>query len=175
MKLVVGLGNPGGQYAKTYHNIGYITIDRLVKDLGGSFDKTKCKSEICKIGDVIFAKPLTYMNLSGDAVMELKKYFRVPTNNILIIYDDIDLNKGVFRYREAGSAGTHNGMRDIVRKVGELKRVRIGIGKPEKMDLADYVLSNIDMMSRDDIDRAIDEAIIKIKEFVFFNEDDVDE
>lgn len=172
MKLVVGLGNPGGQYAKTYHNIGYITIDRFVKNLGGKFDKKKCKSEICKIGDVIFAKPTTFMNLSGDAVMELKKYFKIPLNNILIIYDDIDLEKGKFRYREAGSAGTHNGMRDIVRKVGELKRIRIGIGKPVDMDLADYVLSNIDMMSREVIDLAIEQASEKINEFIFAGEGD---
>lgn len=173
MKLVVGLGNPGGQYAKTYHNIGYITIDRLVKSLGGEFNKTKCKSEICKIGDVVFAKPITFMNLSGDAVAELKKYFRIPLENILIIYDDIDLNKGCFRYRENGSAGTHNGMRDIVKKVGETKRIRIGIGKPEKMDLADYVLSNIDMMSREQIDEAISLAIEKIKEFIFDSNEEI--
>lgn len=166
MKLIVGLGNPDKVYSKTYHNIGFITIDKLAKIYGAEFNKKKCKAEVAKVGDIVFAKPLTYMNLSGDAVMELKKYYKVPLENILIILDDIDLDKGNFRFRENGSAGTHNGLRDIVRKVGETPRIRIGIGKPQDMDLADYVLSNIDMMSKESIDLAINNAIEKIKEFI---------
>lgn len=166
MKIIVGLGNPGGLYAKTYHNIGYMTVDRLAKLWGIEFNKKKCKCEIAKLGDIILAKPLTFMNLSGDAVSELKKYFKVANQDILIVLDDIDLPKGGVRFREGGSAGTHNGLRDIVRKVGETPRIRIGIGKPSDMDLADYVLSNIDMMSKDEIDKAIDLAIEKIKEMV---------
>ena len=134
--------------------------------IGIEFSKKKCKCEIAKLGDIILAKPTTFMNLSGDAVAELKKYFKVANEDIVIVLDDIDLPKGNFRYREGGSAGTHNGLRDIVRKVGETPRIRIGIGKPDGIDLADYVLSNIDMMSRDMIDSAIDQAINKIKEIV---------
>lgn len=166
MKLIVGLGNPGGMYSKTYHNIGYMVVDKLAKKWGMELNKKKCKSEVGKLGDIILAKPLTFMNLSGDAVAELKKYFKLSNKDIIIVLDDIDLNKGVFRYREGGSAGSHNGLRDIVRKVGETPRVRIGIGKPQDMDLADYVLSNIDMMSKEDIDKAIDSAIEKIIELV---------
>lgn len=166
MKIVVGLGNPGGLYAKTYHNIGYMTVDKLARVWGIEFGKKKCKCEIAKLGDIILAKPLTFMNLSGDAVAELKKYFKVSNQDILIVLDDIDLPKGGVRFREGGSAGTHNGLRDIVRKVGETPRIRIGIGKPDSMDLADYVLSNIDMMSKEEIDKAIDMAIEKIKEMV---------
>ena len=166
MKLIVGLGNPDGMYSKTYHNIGFIAIDKLVKKCGIEFNKKKCKSHIAKLGDIIFAKPLTYMNLSGDAVAELKKYYKVALNDILIILDDIDLPKGKIRYREAGSAGTHNGLRDIIKKVGETPRMRIGIGKPEQMDLKDYVLSNIDAMSKPIIDQAIDEAIVQIEDFM---------
>lgn len=166
MKIIVGLGNPGGLYAKTYHNIGYMAVDRLAKMLGVEFSKKKCKCEIAKLGDIILAKPITFMNLSGDAVAELKKYFKVANEDIIIVLDDIDLPKGNFRFREGGSAGTHNGLRDIVRKVGETPRIRIGIGKPDGIDLADYVLSNIDMMSKESIDSAIDQAIAKIKELV---------
>lgn len=171
MKLVVGLGNPDGMYSKTYHNIGFITIDKFAKKCGVSFDKKKCKSQIVKIGDIILAKPQTYMNLSGDAVLELKKYFKIKNEDILIILDDIDLPKGKIRFRETGSAGTHNGLRDIVRKVGETPRLRIGIGKPDDgRDLADYVLSNIDAMSKELIDSAIDEGVKLIENFVFDNE-----
>lgn len=172
MKLVVGLGNPDGLYSKTYHNIGFMAIDKLVKKLGAEFNKKKCKSQIAKIGDVIFAKPLTYMNLSGDAVAELKKYYKLSLSDILIILDDIDLPKGKFRFRENGSAGTHNGLRDIIKKVGETPRIRIGIGKPENMDLKDYVLSNIDAMSKPIIDDAIEKAIAQIEEFIFKANDD---
>lgn len=166
MKLIVGLGNPDGKYAKTYHNIGFMVIDKFVKSCGIEFDKKRCKSHVAKMGDVIFAKPLTYMNLSGDAVMELKKYYKVPLENILIILDDIDLKKGAFRFRENGSAGTHNGLRDIVRKVGETPRLRIGAGKPEGMDLVDYVLSNIDMASKELIDDAINQSMEVIQKFI---------
>ena len=171
MKLVVGLGNPDGMYSKTYHNIGFITIDKFAKKCGVSFDKKKCKSEIARLSDVIFAKPQTYMNLSGDAVLELKKYFKIKNEDILIILDDIDLPKGKIRFRESGSAGTHNGLRDIVKKVGETPRLRIGIGKPDDgRDLADYVLSNIDAMSKELIDTAIEQGFEIIENFVFNKE-----
>lgn len=168
MKLVVGLGNPDGMYSKTYHNIGFIAIDRFVKKCGIDFDKKKCKSVIAKLGDVIFAKPQTYMNLSGDAVLELKKYFKIKNEDILIILDDIDLPKGKIRFRETGSAGTHNGLRDIIKKVGETPRLRIGIGKPDDgRDLAEYVLSNIDAMSKELIDSAIEQGFEVIENFIF--------
>jgi len=166
MKLIVGLGNPDGIYSKTYHNIGFMTVDKMVKKLGVEFNKKKCKSEIVKFSDVIFAKPLTYMNLSGDAVLELKKYFKLSLSDILIVLDDIDLPKGKIRYRDNGSAGTHNGLRDIIKKVGETPRLRIGIGKPDNMDLKDYVLSNVDAMSKPIIDDAIESAINVIEEFM---------
>ena len=129
---------------------------------------TKCSATIAKIGDVIFAKPKTYMNLSGDAVLELKKYFKIKLEDILIVLDDIDLPKGKFRFRESGSAGTHNGLRDIIKKVGETPRLRIGIGKPDDgRDLADYVLSNIDPMAKEIIDNAIDESLKVIENFIY--------
>lgn len=166
MKIIVGLGNPDGLYAKTYHNIGFMVVDKLAKKYKVEINKNKCKAKICKTPDFVLAKPTTYMNLSGDSVLELKKYFKVSNEDILIVVDDIDLPKGTIRYREKGSAGTHNGMRDIIAKVGETPRLRIGIGRPENMDLKDYVLSNVDAMSKEILDKAFDEAIQKIEEFV---------
>ena len=166
MKIIVGLGNPDGIYAKTYHNIGYMVVDKFAKKYKVDIDKNKCKAKIGKTPYFVLAKPITYMNLSGDSVAELKKYFKVSNEDILIVVVDIDLPKGTIRFREKGSAGTHNGMRDIIAKVGETPRLRIGIGKPENMDLKDYVLSNIDAMSKEVLDKAFDEAVEKIQEFI---------
>ncbi len=167
MKIIVGLGNPDGIYAKTYHNIGYMVVDKYAKLNKLEINKNKCKAKIVKTPDYALAKPITYMNLSGDSVLELKKYFKVSNEDILIVVDDIDLPKGAIRYREKGSAGTHNGMRDIIAKVGETPRLRIGIGRPENMDLKDYVLSNIDAMSKEVFDKTFKEAVDKITEFIY--------
>ena len=148
MKLIVGLGNPDKKYSKTYHNTGFNAVDFFAQLKGLKFSTKKCKAEICKGQDFIIAKPQTYMNLSGDSVLELKKYFKISLSDILIIYDDIDLPKGKIRFRMAGSAGTHNGLRDIVNKVGITPRLRLGIGRDDRMDLKDYVLSNLDEPSR---------------------------
>ena len=166
MKIIVGLGNPDGIYARTYHNIGYMAVDKFAKLNKLEINKNKCRAKIVKTPEYVLAKPITYMNLSGDSVLELKKYFKVSNEDILIVYDDIDLPKGTIRYRDKGSAGTHNGMRDIIAKVGETPRLRIGIGKPDNMDLKDYVLSNIDAMSKEIFDKAFIEAFDKITEFI---------
>lgn len=166
MKIIVGLGNPDGIYAKTYHNIGFMVVDKFAKINKLEISKNKCRAKIVKTPEYVLAKPTTYMNLSGDSVLELKKYFKVSNEDILIVVDDIDLPKGTIRYREKGSAGTHNGMRDIIAKVGETPRLRIGIGRPENIDLKDYVLSNIDAMSKEVFDKAFIEAIDKINEFI---------
>ena len=117
---------------------------------------------------VIIAKPKTYMNLSGASVLSFKNKFKLKNNQILVLVDDIDLPKGTFRYREAGSAGTHNGMRSIVQNVGtDFKRVRIGIKPEEKpVDLADYVLSDIDKTSREVIDKVIEASADYIIEHI---------
>ena len=149
MKLIVGLGNPDGIYKNTYHNVGFSVVDMFANKNGLEFSKNKCKAVIAKGEDFIIAKPMTYMNLSGDSVYELKKYFKIPLSDILIVLDDIDMPKGKIRFRSAGSAGTHNGLRDITNKVGITPRLRVGIGRDSNMDLKDYVLSNIDEQSRE--------------------------
>ncbi len=162
MKLIVGLGNPEGKYSNTYHNTGFNAVDFFARNQGLKFSTNKCRAEIAKGDGFIVAKPQTYMNLSGDSVYELKKYFKISLSDILIVFDDIDLPKGKIRFRLAGSAGTHNGLRDIVNKVGITPRLRIGIGRDASMDLKDYVLSNVDQASKP----IMNEAYIKVADLI---------
>lgn len=168
MKLVVGLGNPDREYRDTYHNIGFNATDVLAARLNApdfAFDK-KSNAELSDMsafgGDrLILCKPQTYMNLSGNAVAYLARYYKIDPNDILVMYDDIDIAKGVVRARLNGSAGTHNGMRDIVAKLGstDFARVRIGTGfKPNYMTLADYVLSHFPSGERDLLKAACEAA-----------------
>lgn len=166
MKIIVGLGNPEGKYNNTYHNVGFSVVDLFAKQNDLKFSQQKCRALLAKGEDFILAKPQTYMNLSGDSVYELKKYFKVPLENILIVLDDIDMPKGKIRFRQFGSAGTHNGLRDIVNKVGITPRLRIGIGRDATMDLADYVLSNIDEKSKQTLNETYLVACDLIKKFI---------
>ena len=144
--LIVGLGNPGKKYEDTVHNMGFMTVDVLLDKLGAKLDKKGCEAEYCVqyIGEEkqIIAKPQTFMNLSGVSVKMLANSNKIPLENVIIIYDDIDLPLGNARVRKEGSGGSHNGMKNIIAHLGgqEFARLRIGVGeKPEKMDLADYV------------------------------------
>ena len=145
--LIVGLGNPDKKYVNTRHNVGFEMIDVLASYASIKVNKVKCKALIGegRIGGspVILAKPQTYMNLSGESVMELCNYFKIPSENIIVMYDDISLEVGKIRIRQKGSAGGHNGMKNIIYHLqnDEFPRVRFGIGAPLG-DLADYVLSN---------------------------------
>ncbi|MFV9511731.1 aminoacyl-tRNA hydrolase [Tepidibacillus sp. LV47] len=150
MKLLVGLGNPGKQYENTKHNMGFLTIDQILFDLKRETTfstKTKWNALIYegKIDDekVILAKPLTYMNLSGEAVKPLLDWYKLNVHDLLVIYDDLDLPLGKIRLREKGSSGGHNGIKSIIQYLNttEFKRIRIGIGKPEENDVVDYVLT----------------------------------
>lgn len=163
MKLIVGLGNPSNDYSGTYHNIGFMAADKVAA-LFSAPDFVLDKKSNAYISDfnicgqkTLLVKPNTYMNLSGDAVSFLARYYKIEPKDILVMYDDIDMSKGVVRARLSGSAGTHNGMRDIVNKLGstEFARVRIGIGpKPNYMGLADYVLSKINSAFNGVMDKA---------------------
>ncbi|MCX4313536.1 MAG: aminoacyl-tRNA hydrolase [Clostridia bacterium] len=157
MKLIVGLGNPGVEYRDTYHNVGFNAADLLASRLSAVAFLPDRRSNslltdaIVARDKVLICKPQTYMNLSGDAVSELARYFKIPTENILVVYDDIDIAKGTVRARTDGSAGTHNGMRDIVCKLGSssFPRVRVGTGfRPPYMGLAEYVLSHFPQSER---------------------------
>lgn len=149
MFIIVGLGNPGREYVKTRHNVGFMTADVISERLGISFNHSNFKSVYgdCKFANekVILAKPETFMNNSGFAVVQLLQWFKVPTENLIVIYDDIDLPCGAIRIKSNGSAGTHNGMRSISQQLGtdDFIRIRIGIGKP-KHDLINFVLGEPD-------------------------------
>lgn len=148
MWLIVGLGNPGERYVRTRHNIGFRSVDTLAERHGLTFRPQRANSQLAE-GNihgqrVVLAKPQTYMNLSGQAVVALCNWYKIdPARELLVIYDDLDLPFAKLRIRERGSAGTHNGMRSIVAQLGttEFPRLRVGIGQPPgKMAAADYVL-----------------------------------
>ncbi len=148
MKLIVGLGNPGKKYELTKHNMGFLAIDSLSNELNIDLKKIKFKSyyaETIISGEkVILVKPQTFMNLSGDCVREWVNFYKISSNDILVIYDDIDIEFAKIRLRKKGSAGTHNGMRDIIYKLGfdDFARLRLGIGRDRSIPLKNEVLSN---------------------------------
>ncbi|WP_407305908.1 aminoacyl-tRNA hydrolase [Desulfosporosinus sp. SB140] len=148
MKVIVGLGNPGPQYAETRHNIGFLFIDSLAETLGLQF-RTKFQglwTEGSVQGErLLLLKPQTFMNLSGRSVKELVYFYKIPAENILIVQDDMDLPLGKLRLRNQGSAGGHNGIRSILMELGteQFWRLKLGVGRPPKeWDPAQYVLSS---------------------------------
>ncbi|MDR0850789.1 MAG: aminoacyl-tRNA hydrolase [Christensenellaceae bacterium] len=164
MYLIVGLGNPGGRYALTYHNIGFMAVDRVAERMGAQFTRERNSALVAnaeyKGKKIILAKPKTYMNLSWQSVIAFVRKQHIPHQNVIILTDDIDIEKGTVRIRERGSGGTHNGLRGVVVSMGkEFRRIRIG-SKPEgKVNLEKYVISNIDKQSFELISPAIDLAV----------------
>lgn len=172
MYLVVGLGNPEKKYFNTFHNMGFMCVDRLAEKLGVTFGKVECKSVTAHARvngqKVIIAKPVTYMNLSGEAVQELCRKYKIERGNLIVAYDDVDIPLGSLRIRHSGSAGTHNGMRNIVKMLGtdDFPRVRVGIGKDTPMSLMDYVLSQVSDSDRETLDPTLNSAAETLYEFV---------
>ncbi len=161
MTLFVGLGNPGSRYASTRHNIGWRVMDRLVVDFGArDISKSTFHGELYRHGNLFFLKPATYMNHSGKSVLAVKQFFKIDTEEIIVIHDDIDLPFGAIRFKQGGGHGGHNGLRSIDALVGsDYYRVRIGIGKPEhKSQVADYVLHPFSDGEEKSIDALIDHA-----------------
>lgn len=161
MYIIAGLGNPGHRFENTRHNIGFITLDKIAERNDIKINKKKYKALVgegsisgCK---VILVKPHTYMNLSGDSLREVMNFYKEEFEHLLVIYDDIDIPTGSIRIRKNGSAGTHNGMRSIVRQLGteEFPRIRIGIGR-NSGDLADYVTGGF---TKDEV-KPLEEAVI---------------
>lgn len=160
MNLIVGLGNPGKEYVGTKHNVGFEVLDKLAYDNNININKAKFNALIgegtIKNKKVALLKPLTYMNLSGESVKATMSWYKISNKDIIVIYDDISLNIGDIRIREKGSAGGHNGMKNIIYLLNtdEFIRVRVGIGnKPANWDLANYVLSRF---SKDEIPNIIE-------------------
>ena len=172
MKLVVGLGNPDKEYKNTFHNLGFMAIDAVADKVGFYVNKDSCKALVgsCFFGTqkVLFAKPQTYMNLSGESVLALASYYKIAPEDILVVYDDFDLKKGAIRIRANGSAGTHNGMRNIVKNLGteDFKRIRIGFNPDNKnIVLLNYVLSGIPSEDKDLFKKVIDKVALAIEDF----------
>ena len=173
MYLIVGLGNPDKVYENTFHNIGFMAIDRLAQKLGATFSKSECKAKTAHtfVGGtkVILAKPQTYMNLSGESVLSLTSKYKIDQDEFFVIYDDIDLRLGAVRIRENGSAGTHNGMRNIVQQTGtqNFNRLRIGIGRGSNahMELKDFVLSKVSKDDMQILDKTFDDVADAMQEF----------
>lgn len=143
--IIAGLGNPGRKYENTRHNLGFITVDKIAEDNDISVKKIKFKSLVGEgvIGSdkVILMKPQTFMNNSGEALREIVNFYKIPPENLIVIYDDFDIPIGSIRVRKFGSAGTHNGMRSVIRLLGfdNFPRIRIGIDSTIKNDLIDFV------------------------------------
>jgi len=174
ISLVVGLGNPGRQYQNTRHNIGFVTLDRIAEKLNTRFEREKYKGQIAegriKNRSILLLKPMTFMNKSGESVAQAARNKINSPGDLFIIYDDAELPLGKIRIRKNGSAGTHNGMRSIVERVGtkEFPRLRIGVGMDKKTgDLADHVLGKFHPDERNIVADLVDasaEAAIRAME-----------
>ena len=147
MKLIVGLGNPGTKYMATKHNIGFITIDELVHRENVTFNKHQCEADLAEVfvgtEKVLLAKPQTFMNESGRSVRPLMDYFKLDLEDLLVIYDDLDLPVGQLRLREKGGPGGHNGIKSLIQHLGtnQFNRIRVGIDRPRKgQDVISHVL-----------------------------------
>ena len=170
MKLVVGLGNPGSQYATTRHNIGWMVLDRLAERAGWSGSRERDASRIVggrfRSLDLKLAKPLTFMNDSGLAVRKLLARERAPLGDLLVVYDDFALPFGKLRFRENGGPGGHNGMRSIVAELGTetFSRLRVGIGAPES-GFVDHVLAPFQPDEKERLDSLLDAAADAVEEW----------
>lgn len=167
MFIIVGLGNPGKQYENTRHNVGFDAIDFLVDEYNipssGKQNKAMYGKGMIEGQKVILAKPMTYMNLSGEAVRGLVDYYKVdPETELLVIFDDISLAPGNIRIRKKGSAGGHNGVKSIISHLGtqNFQRIKVGVGeKPKNWDLADYVLGTFSKEDRKLVDDALGRTV----------------
>jgi PTH1 family peptidyl-tRNA hydrolase len=173
MYVIVGLGNPGRRYENTRHNIGFVTLDLLAERLGVSIRKLRHKALTgeARIGSekVLLVKPQTYMNLSGESVGAVLRYYDIPMENLIVVYDDIDIPLGTIRIRKSGSSGTHNGMRSVIYHAEDdgFPRVRIGVGSERgEIPLSDFVTSGFDKSELDTIRAAVIRAVDAIEELV---------
>ena len=174
MLIIAGLGNPGKEYENTRHNAGFMVMDTLAEKIGADISEKKHKA-LCGKGviggeKVILMKPQTYMNLSGESVRELVNYYKVdPESELIVVYDDISLAPGQIRIRKKGSAGGHNGIKNIIANLGtdRFMRVKVGVGeKPKNWDLADYVLSPFTKDERPLVNLAIEHAAKAIEQML---------
>jgi len=174
LRLVAGLGNPGGDYRKTRHNAGFMVVDKVAETLSIRFDKTKF-DVIFGRGtsgdvDVVLAKPQAYMNRSGLPLRQLAHYFKILSEDMLIIHDDIDLAMGRIKIKEKGGHGGHNGLKSLIGAFGNgnFVRLRIGVGRPEHLNVTDHVLGKFSSQEK----ALLDQTVTRARDAVvsFFNE-----
>lgn len=173
MFLIVGLGNPENEYANTRHNMGFNTINEIAKKNNIEVNKSKFKGlyekAIIQGEKVILLKPQTYMNLSGESVREFVNFYQIESEKIIIIYDDIDTEKGNIRIRKQGSAGSHNGMKSVIEnlKTTDFPRIRVGIGQPEyKNDMINYVIGKISEEEQKTLHDGVKKAADAVEEII---------
>jgi len=166
IELIVGLGNPGSQYEQTRHNAGFWFVEEIARLKGAQFrPESKFSGDVCKVvlegRDIWLLKPDTFMNRSGQAVQKLASFYKIPTENILVAHDELDLEPGTARLKTAGGHGGHNGLRDIIAQMGkEFHRLRIAIGHPGHRDqVSDYVLHRASKDEQISIENSMDDAL----------------
>ena len=162
MKLIVGLGNPGDRYSGTRHNVGFRVIDEAARRESAGFESAPADALIARVRskDVILAKPMTFMNASGEAVGGLLRYYKIDVADLLVVVDEIQLPLGKLRARARGSAGGHNGLKSIIQHLGdEFARLRLGVGRGDsRRDLADHVLAKFEKDEAEEVERMIARA-----------------
>jgi PTH1 family peptidyl-tRNA hydrolase len=172
LKAIVGLGNPGSQYKGTRHNVGFEVVDELARRTSIRFESAPAEALIAKWrsadGPVLLVKPLTFMNLSGQAVGELTRYFKIDTADLIVIVDEVHLPLGKLRARKRGSAGGHNGLKSIVAHLGdEFPRLRLGVGLgDEQRNLADHVLARFEKSEAAEVERMTTRAADAAEMFI---------
>lgn len=171
--LIVGLGNPGREYRATRHNIGFMLLDRLAERLGASFSRLESKALVTKAEHdgrrIVLAKPQTFMNLSGQAVSSLIHFYKIPLENLMVVYDDVDLPLGTLRVRPGGGSAGQKGMASIIERLGsqDFPRLRLGIGRPPgRMDAAAYVLQEFSANESEMLDQTLGRGADAVLTFV---------
>ncbi len=172
MKIIVGLGNPTKEYENTRHNVGFMVIDELMNKWSTPSMKQQFKGEVVKVKrngeDIILLKPLTYMNLSGESLIQVMNFYKVPVEDVLVIYDDLDIPTGKLRLRQSGSAGGHNGIKSIIQHVQtqNFQRLRVGIDRDSRIPVVNYVLGKFTKEEKPLIDEGILQATQAIDVFI---------
>jgi peptidyl-tRNA hydrolase, PTH1 family len=171
--LIVGLGNPGREYRLNRHNVGFRVLDSLAEKLGVTFSRYEMKGLVTKCDykgrRLVLAKPQTYMNLSGETVSGLTRFYKVPLCQLLIVYDDVDIPLGTLRLRPDGGSGGHKGISSIIDRLGtqEFPRLRVGISRPPgRKDAADYVLQDFSTAEAETLARTLERSVEAIQEFI---------
>ena len=168
IRLVVGLGNPGRKYEGTRHNVGFMILDRLADRTSECWaDEKKWNTKILRSGDVIYLKPQTFMNESGQAVAAVANFYKIAPEQLLVVYDDVDLPLGRLRLRKDGSAGGHNGIKSIIARIGrqDFPRLKAGIGRPEqpRAGTVSHVLGKFGVEDEESLEKSLQEAVAAVE------------